>query len=281
MPGKNLHFWFAQRIALSFSGRPYPDSPVLSGSGSKEENMSGMTVFFIIVDLIICLCLPTILAVLMIVRRKASWKAFVLGIAVFSIFQIFTRLPILGALQGTGWFTLFAQTNTVAYILILAFTAGLFEEGGRFIGMRFFMKNGLTWNNGVAFGLGHGGVEAFVIAGLPVLIGALTGDAAITAVPPYLFLVSGLERALAVTLHIGMTMLVLYGVKCRRLRFLVYAILFHMAVDSGALLSLPFGQNVWISEGYAAVFTVLSIVMIVKFKPLIDNNEAIITKWRF
>lgn len=242
---------------------------------------SGTAIFSIIVTLFICLCLPAILAVIMIVRRKASWKAFVLGIAVFSVFQIFTRIPILGALQNTAWFILFSQTNTIAYILILAFTAGLFEEGGRFIGMRFFMQKELSWNNGVAFGLGHGGVEAFVIAGLPILIGLLSKDASIAATPPSMMLTAGLERALAVTLHIGMTMLVLYSIKCRKIRFLVYAVLFHMAVDSVALLSLPFGSNIWISEGYVAVFAALSILMIVKFKPVIDNNEGIATKWRF
>lgn len=240
-----------------------------------------MSIFSIVVALFICLCLPAILAVIMIVRRKASWKAFVLGIAVFSVFQIFTRIPILGALQNTAWFTLFSQTNTVAYILILAFTAGLFEEGGRFIGMRFFMKKNLSWSNGIVFGLGHGGVEAFVLVGLPILIGALTGDASIAQTPPYMFLVSGLERALAVTLQVGMTMLVLYSVKTKRIRFLIYAILFHMAVDSGTLLSLPFGFNALILEGYVAVFTALAILMIVKFKPLIDNCENQIIKWRF
>jgi uncharacterized membrane protein YhfC len=197
------------------------------------------------------------LALILIFKHKASWKAFVLGIAVFSVFQLFTRVPLLGVLQTTGWFVLFEQTNTVAYLLILAFTAGLFEECGRFIGMRFFMKKNLSWNNGIAFGLGHGGIEAFVLVGLPMLFGLIQGDPAITTAQPYMIFVSGLERALTIAIHIGMTMMVLYAVKFRKVRFIVYAILFHMAVDCVVLLQLGFGQNVWISEGYVAVFAAL------------------------
>ncbi|MEI6102278.1 MAG: YhfC family glutamic-type intramembrane protease, partial [Eubacteriales bacterium] len=140
----------------------------------------------IVITLFICLCAPAILALVMIFRRKASWKAFVLGIAVFTVFQLFTRIPLLGILQNTGWFVLFEQTNTVAYILALAFTAGLFEEGGRFIGMRFFMKKNLSWNNGIVFGLGHGGIEAFVLVGIPILMGVMQGDSSIAAAQPYL-----------------------------------------------------------------------------------------------
>lgn len=236
--------------------------------------------FCIIISMFICLCLPSVIAAVMIIRRKGSWKAFVLGIAVFMVFQIFTRLPLLEFLQTTGWFRLFSQANAIAYILVLAFTAGLFEEGGRFIGMRFFMNNNLTWNNGILFGLGHGGVEAFVLIGMPILISVISGDSAVSGAPPYMLLVSSLERALTILVHIGMTMMVLYGVKFRKVRFLVYALLFHTAVDSGLLLNLAFGPNLWIVEGYLTVFAALAVLVTARMKPVIDNYNSMKIKWR-
>lgn len=248
--------------------------------------VSNFTVFCISVTAVICLALPTILAIVMIVKYKASWKAFVLGAAVFAVFQLFTRIQILAFLQNDAGFILFTQTSTVVYIILLALSAGVFEEAGRFLGMRFFMQKGLTWKNGIVFGLGHGGIEAFVLVGLNYLFMLInltdqSTAAVIAQTPSYMFLVAGLERILTIAVHIGMTLLVLYSVKYKRISYLLYAIAFHTAVDCVALLSLPFGSNVWISEGYVAVFAVLSILMIVKFKPLIDHNEDLITKWRF
>ena len=245
--------------------------------------VSGSTVFYLIVSLLICLCLPAVLAAIMIIKYKASWKAFVLGAATFTVFQLLTRIPILNLLQNDPTFILFSMTNTVLYILLLAFSAGVFEEAGRFVGMRFFMKKGLTWKNGVVFGLGHSGVEAFVLVGLPylgILIALLSGDTAYAGTPPYTFLVGGLERVLTFAIHIGMTLLVLYSVKFKKVRFLLWAILFHTAVDSGLLLQLS-GPNVWISEGYVAAFAALAIVIIVRFRPIIDNKETVMGKWRF
>ena len=248
--------------------------------------VSGFTVFCISVTAVICLALPTILALVMIVKYKASWKAFALGAAVFAIFQLFTRIPILAFLQNDAGFILFTQTSTVLYMILLALSAGVFEEAGRFLGMRFFMQKNLTWKNGVVFGLGHGGIEAFVLVGLNYLfmLFNLTDQntaAAIAGTPAYMFLVAGLERILTIAIHTGMTMLVLYSVKYKRISYLLYAIAFHTAVDGGALLSLPFGSNVWILEGYVAVFAAVSVFMIIKFRPKIDNDEILVSNWRF
>lgn len=242
--------------------------------------MAGVSIICTIISLFICFALPTILALVMIFKYKASWKAFVLGIAVFTVFQLLTRIQILDALQYNAAFVLFTQTNTLLYIILLAFSAGVFEETGRLVGMRFFMQKDLTWKNGITFGLGHAGVEAFVIAGLPyvaVLKSLLLGEATYANANGAL-LVGGVERLLTIAIHIGMTMLVLYSIKRRQVRWFIFALLFHTAVDSGAVLLA--GGGAWIVEGFVAIFAALGIVIMIKFKDKIDSCE-LQAKWRF
>jgi uncharacterized membrane protein YhfC len=159
-------------------------------------------------------------------------------------------------------------------------SAGIFEEVGRFIGIKFFLKRGLNWENGVVFGLGHGGIEAFLLVGLnysKVILNVITGQAikSIVNVPSYLFLFGGIERILAITLHIGMTMLVLYSIKYKKRRYLFYAILFHTLIDSPLLILKQVGLdlNVWITTGYIAVFAILALIITVKFKATLNKEK--------
>jgi Predicted membrane protein len=241
----------------------------------------GLSIFCAALSAFICLALPTILALVLILKYKASWKAFVLGIAVFTVFQLFTRIPILQALQNNPSYILFAQTGGLLYAILLALSAGVFEEMGRFVGMQFFMRKELSWKNGVAYGLGHGGVEAFVLVGIPYIqaLGALiAGDPKYMGTPPYMFLVGGVERVFAVAIHIGMTMLVLYAVKQKKISYLLLAILFHTVVDTGAVLFA--GGSVWFNEVFVAIFAALAVLIMIKFKKKIDQSDLAL-KWRF
>src|SRR5690625_2683858 len=47
-----------------------------------------------------------------------------------------------------------------------ALMAGVFEEVGRYIMMRFALKKYRDWQDGLAFGIGHGGIESILILGL-------------------------------------------------------------------------------------------------------------------
>ncbi len=221
----------------------------------------------------ICLAVPLLIAAVMIIKRRGKWYMLLLGIVSFTVSQLLLRIPILGELQNTAWFTLFALTQKILYLLILALSAGVFEEAGRYAALRFLNKDLLTWENGVLFGLGHGGVEAFWLAGLPyidAIAASLSGEstAAILSTPPAYFLAGGLERALAVALHIGLTMLVFYAVKRRNICFFILAIVFHAVVDALAVF-LPYVwgiQDIWVIEGVVAVFAALALIITFKLR---------------
>jgi uncharacterized membrane protein YhfC len=241
---------------------------------------------FIALSALVCLFGPAALAVIFIKKRAAKLRAFLLGAAVFAVFQILMRLPLLSMMGNTAWFTLFKITQPVLYILLLAFTAGLFEEVGRFVGIRLFLKRDmLHWDNVFVFGLGHGGIEALFFVGVNyavLFVQALSGQAlaAVVNTPASYFLAAGVERVLAVAMHIGFTMLVFYAVRYRKPLFLLLAVAAHTVVDAVPFLLEIAGVHlgVWATEGVLAVLTALLVLVTIRFKPLLPreglNNEG-------
>ncbi len=241
---------------------------------------SGLSIFFMTVSASICFFLPVTLALFIAKKYKADLRVFIIGAVVFIVSQPLLRIPIITQLGYNTWFILFIQSNLVLYSIFLGLSAGIFEEVGRFIGLRFFLKNRLTWGNGVVFALGHGGAEAILFAGVSyvkMIIQAITGQASSIAstAPPYLFLAGGLERMLAVAIHAGMTMLVLYSVKHKKMRYLLYAVLFHAFVDSPLPILQHSGLNlnIWTIEGYVALFALLALIITVRFKAILDRDS--------
>ena len=59
------------------------------------------------------------------------------------------------------------QEALIGYLIFLGFTAGLFESVGRWVGYKWWFRNSLPydWAHGVAFGIGHGGIEAVALVG--------------------------------------------------------------------------------------------------------------------
>ena len=213
-----------------------------------------LTLVFIFISALVCLFGPVTLAVILIVKRGAKFWMFLLGAAVFTVFQILTRIPLLNLLQNTAWYTMFKITQPALVILLLAFTAGLFEEAGRFIGIRFLPKHVFSWENALVFGLGHGGMEAIYLVGLNyaiMFVQMLSGHASaeilnvVMMTPASYFLAAGVERVLAVAMHIGFTMLVFYAVKRRKPLYLLAAVAAHTAVDAAVpllrLAGVPLG----------------------------------------
>ena len=125
-------------------------------------------------------------------------------------------------------------------------------------------------------GLGHGGIEAMVIGGVFLAAsagvlwfvqqngGTLPGASAeqLSAVTeqldlitesPLLVLVSVLERLLAMTLHVILSVMVMQAFTRRQWLYVAAAILYHMAVDAVAVYAGTQLENVWLVEGVLAL----------------------------
>ncbi|MGG8360856.1 YhfC family glutamic-type intramembrane protease [Bacillus cereus] len=163
----------------------------------------------------------------------AFWKKryfpYMLGVLAFVVSQILIRIPILNYLNGTSTdFQMFSVTQPVLFVLLLSLSAGIFEEIARFIAMRYFMKQ-RDWQSGFLFGAGHGGIEAVLIVGIPV-ISLLLSQTVIPNGDSYYF--GGIERVFAMVLHIGLSFIVLQAVVQKKFRYVVFAILIHGAVNT-------------------------------------------------
>ncbi len=90
--------------------------------------------------------------------------AFGAGALVFLVSQVILRLPWQIPL---GRWVQEHQEWLIPFLLLSSLTAGLFEETGRWAGYRYLLKE-RSLRIGVMFGLGHGALEAILLAGLPL-----------------------------------------------------------------------------------------------------------------
>ena len=186
----------------------------------------------------------------------------------------------------------FINGNTVAYVLYGIVMAGVFEECGRHIILKFIMKKNRTGENAVLYGIGHGGIEILAVL-LPTMITYLavavlfsqgdlentlsslkiTEETASAALPSVqaaaafdygMMAMNVIERLLAMLLHIGLTVIVFYGVLSAGKGYLPLAILLHMLMDTFAALYQRNVTPLWSVEVWAAFWTVIVLCIAVK-----------------
>ena len=63
----------------------------------------------------------------------------------------------------------FINGSTAVYVLYGTIMAGVFEECGRYIVLKYIMKKNHTRENAVLYGIGHGGIEIVAVV-LPLMI---------------------------------------------------------------------------------------------------------------
>lgn len=250
-----------------------------------------------LINILICFGIPLGVLIYLIVAKKKAVKSFFVGVSVFLIFQVFSRIPLLQiVLPKMDWYNIMASADPIMYGLFLGLTAGLFEEIGRFLGFKIVLKKNLRWIDGFAFGMGHGGIEAILlvgascIKGLMILISLNNGtfDAAkigmseesvrtsFVAVTNTMVLLGGLERIFALTVHVGCTLIVLYGIKKRKMIYLGLAIVIHAAIDSATVILpqiLSIG-NVGI-EVFVGFCALMLLIYIIRSRKLFKRLEGV------
>ncbi|MDL2254546.1 YhfC family intramembrane metalloprotease [Ruminococcaceae bacterium OttesenSCG-928-I18] len=207
-------------------------------------------------NIVVMLGLP--LGVFLALCLRPSWRyylpSYLFGALTFLAFQVLLRLPLLQLLNTNPGFILFQRTRPIFYFLFLGLSAGLFEELGRYIVMRLLMKKHHALPDGIAFGIGHGGLEAMLIGinSVYLLVTGLgllgLGFAEVS--------MAGVERLLTLCFHMGASVMVMQAVVQKKPLWLAFAILLHTAVDTGIGILQYAGVSAWIIEGYIAIFSV-------------------------
>ena len=275
--------------------------------------VSTASMIAIIITLFITLIAPVMVWIIYGVKNKGKgvWKAFVLGAAGFVLLQMIIRMPILNIVSLIPGFGTFVAEYYVVYCLILAMTAALFEVVARF-GVAKILQKKINYEQGVAAGLGHGGIEAILIVGMTYInnllyaiminTGSFQGmiqDALRTSgpevaeqlimvmdslveAPSYLFYLAGYERVLTVIFHTAMSLLVCYLVyKKKAVLGVSIAFVAHFLVDFIAPLinglATPYLGSV-ITEGtaYVIIYSFLTVVAIASFVIIVMIRK----KWK-
>ncbi len=265
----------------------------------EQTTVSLLAIVFMVITLLISLVLPVGAVIVLCVKKVIRILPVLIGAAVFFVFQLILRIPALqiGA-QLSPEFAAFISSPILGG-LFLGLTAGIFEEFGRFIGYKAALKKYTRWQDGLAFGIGHGGIEAVILVGLTyinnliiaVMINsgmwqtiastmpaatAQTAFDAITQTSPHMFLVGGVERLFAMTIQIALSILVLYAIRRKRFLFVLFAVLLHLVVDAPIGLIMN-NLGVFVMEAYVALCAAASAVYIVLSRKVfaqLDETES-------
>jgi uncharacterized membrane protein YhfC len=221
-------------------------------------------------------------------RFGLSWRLYIIGAAVFLLSQVFhipfnilmTVLFQRGALPSPS-----PEWQVTFNILFLSFSAGIFEEGARYLMYRFWTKEARSWGQGLMVGAGHGaGGEAMIFIGLLLLVNFLAMLAfrnsdlnglvapdqlallqqqldAYWSAPWYESLLPAVERALAIVLHLSLSILVLQVFTRKRIYWLGLAVIWHAFANALALF-VAATWGIYLSEAALAGVAVLSLGII-------------------
>ena len=131
--------------------------------------ISAGTLSFMILDLILGFAVPVCLAWWMIRKYKVRLSTILIGAATFIVFALVLE-ALVHRIVLSGERGALIQGKTLYYALYGGLMAGLFEETGRFLSMKFLMKKEpATVLPGLAYGVGHGGVEMLILFGVSMI----------------------------------------------------------------------------------------------------------------
>jgi len=205
------------------------------------------------------LSLAAPLAVYLICRRRMvlSWRNIGLGAATFFLFALVLESALHWyVLKHNPVTSVWLRTHGWGFAAYGAAMAALFEETGRYLALRLLAKRTGDPGTAVAYGLGHGGLEAILVGFLAQVLAlvmavmlnlGMLGPLLARKLPPAAIaklegtlvhlnfggvLVGGFERVWALLLQIALSLLVWRAVSRRELRWLLAALALHAGIDS-------------------------------------------------
>jgi len=255
---------------------------------------------FMVVSFLVSVGIPVALLIFVRTRYRAKLIPALVGAAAFFVFALVLE-------QIVHWLVLRpdAQGNNALrgqpflFMLYGGLMAGLFEETARLLAFTILKKRIAGVQDALSYGIGHGGIEAILIVGvsmasnlvfsmlvntggMALIMEPLEGVAleqmqtavtALTATPPYHFLLAGIERICAIALHIALSVVVFCAVFGKKTMWLYpVAIVLHALIDfPPALMQAGIITNFLVLEGIVAVtcaaVVALSVLIYRKWKP--------------
>lgn len=224
--------------------------------------VSTATMIGMIFTLLISLIVPIAACIVLVLKwkKKVRILSFFIGACTFILSSmILERIFHTFIFRVTG--TLITG-NIWLYALYGGLAAGLFEETGRLVAMKYVMKDTLSRENAILYGVGHGGIESILIIGLTYvnnliysvlinngslnsLLSAYDADTQQTVMqqlsvlgtlPSLQFYLAGIERIGAMLFHIVLSYLVYLAVSRNNLKFFALSVFLHVFLDAGIVI---------------------------------------------
>lgn len=217
---------------------------------------------------------------------EAALKPFFIGMIGFFVCARILELGVhMFCIIADNPVSRFINGHTAAYVIYGVLMAGIFEEVGKYFILKYLMKNNRTRENMVMYGIGHGGIEVWVISFAQILTylaigasislyGTKEGLAAMgmpagaeASVALLLDTIAGftfsyglmvvLERISCMFIHISLTIFVFRAVEKSEKKYLFFAVLAHMVLDLVPALSQRITIPIAFTEGYLVVCAVV------------------------
>ncbi|MCG1010369.1 YhfC family intramembrane metalloprotease [Salinicoccus sp. ID82-1] len=212
------------------------------------------------------LMLPFIFILVLRKRFQIQWVPILIGAATFIVFamvleQIAHFLVLRPGVDGS---IALLDSSPWLYVLYGVLAAGIFEETGRLVAFLLMKRKYRQIDSAVSYGVGHGGVEAIIVLGLStfnvLILSILVNNGSgllnelpagvlesITGAPGYMYIIGIFERILAISLHIGLSVIVFVAVmqKGKWYLFPLAIVLHALANVTAAMMQAGLLANLW------------------------------------
>ncbi len=227
------------------------------------NSITNQTIISLTITVILLLVLPIAVFLFWKIRCRKQVKisAAFIGAAGFLVsVRVLELIPHIFCIILSNPVSRFINGHVWAYVLYGITMAGVFEECGRYIVLKFLWKKEKTTNDVIMYGIGHGGVEVWAVS-LPAIVTYLviavmiqtmgldavmssmkvTADQAdvfqktvvdvVTSFGGMSAFLSIYERIIAMALHVSLTCVVYYGIRENKKIYLLIAVLAHAVFD--------------------------------------------------
>lgn len=240
---------------------------------------------------------PLALFTIWIKKTHQPVRTILIGVAIFFIFAIVLEsFPKTILFQDNNPIGSVILSNQILYVIVAALLAGVFEEVGRLVAFKYFLKDRKDKLTAITYGIGHGGFEImylFVLGGVQSLILAIlvkTGQyhdlvmiasmqspgqyEALQAIPQALantsfdvLLFSCLERISALLIHISCSIIVFKAVRQKGCLWMIQlAVLAHASIDViAAMYQVGILSNIYIVEALIILWAIVLFGICFKF----------------
>jgi uncharacterized membrane protein YhfC len=233
-------------------------------------------------------------AIFLICRRRMTLavRNVLVGAGVFLVFsQVLEKGLHVYLLKANPATAAWLHAHPIGFALYGCLAAGLFEEIGRYLGMRFLVRPTGDPGTAVAYGLGHGGCEAILVGGVAAvqtfvfatmlnagrldtaLGAALTPDAlahlraGLEHLSALAVAAGAIERVIALLIQIALSLVVWRAVDSRRFDLLLLAVMLHAVIDFPAGLVQAGLLSTSVAEGLLVILGAVLVAFFLRGLP--------------